>query len=228
MEIVVVAATPFEIAPLLEYLNGRFEAREQGLFQRGELRVRLLVTGVGMSATSWHLGLLFSRMKPALAVNAGIAGAFDRRLQLGDTVHVITERFGDLGVEEADGRFTDLMELGLADTSNTLFINGKLYNPAAEQAAFLPSVHGITVNKVHGTQASIDAVQRKYPQVQVESMEGAAFFQACLSAKIPFLEIRAISNYVEPRNREAWDLPGAIGHLNQALVDLLEAVGSSS
>lgn len=225
MEIVFVAATPFEIAPLLEHLNKGFETREQGLFQRGELRVRALVTGIGISATSWHLGLLFGRQTPALAVNAGIAGAFGRDLQLGQVVHVTTERFGDLGVEEADGRFTDLFELGMADSSDAVSIRGKLYNPSAGQAAFLPPVHGLTVNKVHGTAVSISAIKKKYPEVQVESMEGAAFFHACLSAKVPFLQIRAISNYVETRNREAWDLPGAIRNLNRALLDLLESLG---
>jgi len=59
--------------------------------------------------------------------------------------------------------------------------------------------------------------------VQVESMEGAAFFYACLMAEVPFLEIRSISNFVEPRNRDAWDLPLAIGNLNQVLAEILGA-----
>ena len=54
-------------------------------------------------------------------------------------------------------------------------------------------------------------------------MEGAAFFYACLLAKIPFLEIRSISNYVEARNRETWNLPLAINNLNQILIEILEA-----
>ena len=224
MEVLIVAATPFEIAPLTEYLNKFYENRGEGVFAGKNRTVRVLVSGVGIAATSWQLGLLFARTKPGLAVNAGIAGAFDRNFQLGEVLHVVTERFGDLGVEEADGSFTDLLELGLADGAKDLYVNGKLQNPAAAQTAFLPLAHGLTVNKVHGAAGSVASIRKKYPDAQVESMEGAAFFQACLFAGVPFLEIRSISNYVEPRNREAWDLPLAIGNLNKVLIELLEAM----
>ena len=55
-------------------------------------------------------------------------------------------------------------------------------------------------------------------------MEGAAFFLACLLSEVPFLEIRSISNFVEPRNREAWDLPLAIDNLNVALIELIKTL----
>jgi futalosine hydrolase len=121
-------------------------------------------------------------------------------------VHVRSERIGDLGVEEADGRFVDLFDLGLMDPNQPPFVHGALHNADAAVHAMLPAVSGLTVQKVHGNAASIAAIREKYPEVQVESMEGAAFFYACLSAGIPFLEIRSISNYVEPRNRAAWPL----------------------
>lgn len=223
MEILIIAATPFEIGPLIANLNGFYEKKGEGVFAKDDRIIRIVVSGVGIAATSWQLGQLLALSKPHLAINAGIAGAFDRSLRIGDVVHVVTERFGDLGVEESDGRFTDLFEMGLIDTSNALFINGKLQNPSAAQTTFLPVVHGLTVNKVHGAAASIEAIRQKYPDAQVESMEGAAFFQACLSAGIPFLAIRSISNVVEPRNREAWNLPLAIDNLNKVLIELLEA-----
>lgn len=55
-------------------------------------------------------------------------------------------------------------------------------------------------------------------------MEGAAFFYACLLAGVPFLQIRSISNRVEPRNRTAWDIPSAIQNLNQTLMEMLEGM----
>ena len=39
-----------------------------------------------------------------MIINAGIAGAFNRSLKIGDVVQVVSEQFGDLGVEEKDGR----------------------------------------------------------------------------------------------------------------------------
>lgn len=221
MEILLVAATPFEIMPVQEWLQAHFSAKEKGRFRKNDLLVSTLVTGVGVSATSWSLGRYFARQQPDLAIQAGVAGALDLSLALGDVLQVVSERFGDIGVEEADGRFTDLFELGLVDPSEKPYINGLLYNPGATESRFLPQAKGLTVNKVHGYEPSIAAIRQKYPEAQVESMEGAAFFQACLLTEVPFLEIRSISNYVQARNRDAWQLGLAIENLNRTLVEML-------
>ena len=44
-------------------------------------------------------------------------------------------------------------------------------------------------------------------------MEGAAFMQACLIHDVVFAQVRAVSNVVERRNRDAWKLAEAIGSL---------------
>ncbi|MBV6440126.1 MAG: futalosine hydrolase [Haliscomenobacteraceae bacterium CHB4] len=222
MQVLLVSATIFEVAPTLNWLEEHFEINEKGVFEKGGLSVFPLVTGVGTTATAFSLGQFLSQNQADLAINAGIAGAFDRNFRLGDVLNIATERFGDLGVEEADGRFTDLFELGLLEKNDPPFINGLLRNPVAEKAAFLPLAHGLTVHKVHGSISSVTAIQAKYPDAQVESMEGAAFFHACLRSQIQFLEIRSISNYVEARNREKWNLPLAINNLNQTLIAMLE------
>lgn len=222
MTILLVAATPFEIAPTLAWLASNAQKEASGLFRMGQAAVFPLVTGLGMSATSWHLGRFFASNHVDLAINAGIAGAFDTSLYLGDVVQVVSERFGDLGVEEADGRFTDLFELGFWENDGALFSNNQMVNPgAALQKGILPPVSGLTVNKVHGHAPSIEAIRQKYPDAQVESMEGAAFFHACLLAGTPFMQIRAISNHVEARNREAWDIPLAVERLNGVLKECL-------
>ena len=223
MKILLCAATPFEIAPALQWLEENFPIREEGFFEKNELAVFPLITGVGMASTSFHTGRFLMQNLPELAINAGIAGAFEHTVQLGDVLNVVTERFGDLGVEEAGGQFTDLFELGLLEQNTPPYNHGLLRNPSAEQAGFLPTAHGITVNKVSGAVATITAIKQKYPDVQVESMEGAAFFHACLLSKVPFLEIRGISNHVGPRNRDAWDLPLAINNLNRVLIEMMES-----
>lgn len=55
-------------------------------------------------------------------------------------------------------------------------------------------------------------------------MEGAAFFYACLSAGVPCAQVRAVSNYVERRNRAAWKLGDAIAALAVTGRALLEAL----
>ncbi|MDX1667750.1 MAG: futalosine hydrolase, partial [Saprospiraceae bacterium] len=146
---------------------------------------------------------------------------FDDKLQLGDVVQVVSERFADLGVEEADGSFTDLFELGLLEPDQFPFSGGVLKNERAGEFKFLPSVRGLTVNKVHGSSESIARISGKYV-AEIESMEGAAFFYACLQAKINFIEIRSISNYVEPRNRDNWQVELAVQRLNEVLISLLK------
>jgi len=66
-------------------------------------------------------------------------------------------------------------------------------------------------------------MKARFPEAQVESMEGAAFFYACLQKGIEPLQLRAISNYVVPRNRESWRMQEAIVALNEQLQELLRA-----
>ncbi|MBK8919929.1 MAG: futalosine hydrolase [Saprospirales bacterium] len=224
MHILVVAATPFEIAPTLIFLEQNFQQTGEFYFEKGRLRIQLLITGVGAARCCWFMGQLLAVARPDWAVNAGVAGALDRSLSLGTVVQIKSDFFGDLGVEEADGRFTSVFELGLCAPEEPPFINGLLYNPAAAEADFLPAARALTVNRVHGHAASIELIREKYPGAQVETMEGAAFFYACLLANIPFVAIRSISNYVEPRNREAWELGRAIEQLNLVLIQMLESI----
>jgi futalosine hydrolase len=219
--ILLVAATPFEILPLTRWLQTHATALADGEFDLSGQRIRVCVTGIGLTATAFRLGCELTRQRPAWVINAGIAGALDPTMSLGQVVHVVTERFGDLGVEEADGYFTDFFEMGLLDRHEPPFVGGTLVNQAALEAHFLPQKNGITVQRVHGYEPSIADFRRKYPDAEVESMEGAAVFYACLVAGVPFFQIRSISNYVEARDRSKWQIDLAIDNLNQVLIELL-------
>ena len=51
----------------------------------------------------------------------------------------------------------------------------------------------------------------------IETMEGAAFFYVCSREKIPFMALRAVSNIVEPRDREKWNIELALANLSVKL-----------
>ena len=95
--------------------------------------------------------------------------------------------------------------------------------PANRSLGQLPKVTAITVNTVHGSDRSIASVTHRF-QPQVESMEGAAFMSACLIQHAQFAQVRAVSNFVERRNRGAWKITEAIANLNAAALRILEAL----
>jgi futalosine hydrolase len=223
MKVLVVAATPFEILPLEAFLRQHFVAHGPASFQFGPLNVTVLITGVGLTATAFALGQTFAVNRFDLAINAGICGAINPGLAIGDVVQIVRESFGDLGAEQSDGSFTDIFELGLTEKDQTPFQAGALHNEAGSGYEFLPKVTGISVNKVHGCSASIEKLH-SYSDADVESMEGAAFFYACLMCQIPFLEIRAISNHVEPRNRDNWNIPLAIDALSRVMIEMMQSL----
>ena len=222
MKLLLVAATEFEVLPLLGYLKKNFKNKDNRRFFSKQIDIHLLITGVGAVATSFALGTVLGQQQFDWALNLGIAGAFNPEFKLGQVFQVVSEQFGDVGVEEADGSFTDVFELELMDWNSPPFINGKLYAPDTNND-FLPKATALTVNKVHGSTASIQKIQQKY-KVDLESMEGAAFYYACLHHQLPCLEVRAVSNYVEPRNKDNWDIPLAIDQLNAVGIEIVEAL----
>ena len=225
MNILICSATIFEVAPFRKYLENNFQNVNNQLFKNNKLNIYLSITGIGMTLTAYNLGKLLSKYKIDVAINVGIAGAIDQNFKIGDMVNVVSEEFGDVGVENLDGSFSSMHELDLIPKNEFPFRNGKLENPDKDFSSFLPKAKGLTINKVHGQSSSIAALRHRTDS-QIETMEGAAFFYVCMVEKISFLQIRAISNFVEPRNRDNWNIPLAITNLNQILEELIETFGT--
>ena len=58
----------------------------------------------------------------------------------------------------------------------------------------------------------------------VESMEGAALHYVCLKEKIPFLQIRSVSNYIGERNKKNWNMKESIANLNLELIKIITTI----
>ena len=58
----------------------------------------------------------------------------------------------------------------------------------------------------------------------IESMEGAALHYIGLQEKIPFLQLRSVSNYIAERNKKNWNMKEAVQSLNSELLKLLAAL----
>jgi len=183
------------------------------------LDFELLITGVGMVATAFALAKHLSANKYDLVLNLGIAGSFDRNIKLGEVVEISQDTFAELGAED-DKEFLMIEQLGFG--RSTYFPSTKMANLYHLFNNFnLKTVSSITVNTVHGNEDSIKkVVDRVNPQL--ESMEGAAFFYACQEMNVPCLQIRAVSNYVEKRNRDSWEIGLAIKNLNTFALEFLK------
>jgi futalosine hydrolase len=128
----------------------------------------------------------------------------------------------ELGVEDGPA-FLTMQQIGLVPTDEFPWTGGRIVNaepPPLPGLSALPQVSGITVNTVHGHEPSIAEVAARYAP-DVESMEGAAFMYACLVAGVPFAQGRTVSNRVERRNRDAWDMKGAVDELGRVALTLL-------
>ena len=216
MRILLVAATDAEVSQILDRMYSTpTEDACVDTYTHGSHEIDVLITGVGMVATAAWCSRALTQTTYDLALNLGVCGSFDRFLDPGTVVHVVSDRLAELGAED-DERFLTIEELQLPGESE--FVNlDPPSNPALEQ---LPAVTGITVNTVHGSQRSIVAVTERF-NAQVESMEGAAFMSACLVHKVAFAQVRAVSNFVERRHRESWKMADAILNLNGAALRIL-------
>src|SRR3954464_10017172 len=227
MRILVVTATDAEVARLVASLTptaGRSSRLKSYTHDRHTVDV--LTTGVGTVATATWCSGVFARERYDIALHAGVCGSFRPRLPPGSVVHVTADRIADLGAEDGDA-FLSVQQLRLLGDDEFPWTRARLVNSAPPQndaLRRLPVGDAITVNTVHGNDATIArAVERYNPHV--ESMEGAAFMYACLVHGVAFAQVRAVSNIVERRNRPAWKLSEAIDALAGTIVTIIDHAG---
>ena len=212
MRVVITAPTVFEIAPIIKTLDIHGQKLSFSKYTYGGCEIEILVSGVGPVKSAISMAQLQMMGKVDLAIQVGLAGAFDRSLSLGSVVIVDKDRYGDLGVEERDGTFTSVESLGLEDANLYPSVDGWIPHKVKADLSRYTLVNGITVNTVSGTQSTITSREALF-QPQIETMEGAAFYYACRVLDIECVQVRAISNYVEPRNKENWQIEEAIKNL---------------
>ena len=98
MQILLAAATEFEIAPFLKENS----------------TIDFLITGVGSPQSIYHLTKRLNQIDYDIVIQAGIAGSFTKTIKLGDVVLVKEDHFADVGISEQD-RFQTIFEKGFAD-----------------------------------------------------------------------------------------------------------------
>jgi len=196
MKILIVAATMEEIAPSIPFLSHN--------------DIEYLITGVGMMATCYRLTKRLQQESVDLLLHVGIGGILDASVKLGEVYRISTDEIFELGADD-NGTFVPIEELGFGK---------RIYPEKAPANLLFPAVQtaqGITVNNVHGGEERISFLHKHYQNPLIESMEGAATFFVAEQEHVDCLQFRAVSNYIEPRNRDTWEIGLAIQNLNDFL-----------
>ncbi|CAM3956055.1 futalosine hydrolase [Alkalicoccus chagannorensis] len=162
--------------------------------------------GFGPVQAAVRTASLLAVEKPDMIVNAGIAGAYPGRAQIGSTVLARSSVLPELGAEKEDG-FLPVTEMGF----------GRNEWPGALDLIKekLPFQQGqiLTVMTAAGTEATCRTRMEQWPEAAAEAMEGAGAAAAAAEAGIPFLELRTISNTAGPRSEQVWKLDEALDAL---------------
>lgn len=178
--------------------------------------VTLLTAGVGPAAaaacTATALSLAAGGGQYALTVSAGIAGGFAGRAAPGDVVEATTIVAADLGATTPDG-FRSVADLGFGTDT---VVAAEVGVPGAVRGPI------VTVSTVTGSEQR--AAELAGRGAVAEAMEGFGVAVAAQQFAVPVAEIRAISNAVGLRDRDRWDIPGALAALAGAARALADAM----
>lgn len=212
MNCLLVAATVIEIAPFLE----NYRSKKDLTFPD----VDVLITGIGLTATTYALTKQLTVKCPDLIVQAGVGGCFDKKVPLGSVLAIKQEAIADQAVIEMN-KLKTMFDLELALPNQYPFSKGWLVNKSEVlRKVKLKKVKAISTNEITTSKQKVNLYKATFGPV-IESMEGAALHYVCLMEKIPFLQLRSASNYIAERNKKNWKMKESIINLNRELINLL-------
>ena len=204
----------------------------------GELagqEICLCVGGMGKVNAAHAATLLLTQFEPTALILFGIGGAYPASgAAVGDIALAQEEIAGDEGVLTLDGfKDTEYISIPLARAAGSNFFN---CFPASEmllsrartavtRAMNSQRIHigtFVTLSTCTGTSNRAAELNTQYHGL-CENMEGAAVAQVATLHSIPWLEIRGISNIVEDRDINKWDIPQAAEAAQKAVMGIVEA-----
>ena len=218
--ILLVAATAKEVAPFLKQLKDQPSASDL-------VQTDVLISGIGLTATTYHLTSQFQLKKYDLVIQAGVAGCFDNKIPLGEVMVIAKDTIADQSVVELK-KLKTLFNLKWLPYNQFPFTKGWLLNPHTNllKKSGLKIVKGVSVNQISTSGAMIDFYRKTFDPI-AESMEGAALHYVCLMEKIPFIQLRSISNYIGERNKKNWNMADSILNLNIELIKLINRLSNT-
>ncbi|MHB8881042.1 MAG: futalosine hydrolase [Thermodesulfovibrionales bacterium] len=238
-----ISAVPFEGKQFINKLKKAVPLGPDVPLYAGTLCGRSIiyaVSGLGKVNAAHAATLLITAHAPSLLINFGVGGAYPSSgLGIGDVALATEEIYADEGVLLKDGLKTlDEIGIPLVRAGSKRYYNefplhtgrqGKILDAAlARSGNIFPEFRVAagpfaTVSACSGTTKRGRELAQRFKAI-CENMEGGAVAQICAIHKVPLIEVRGISNLVEDRAREKWDLDAAAAHCQMVLLDLIASV----
>lgn len=203
----------------------------------GGQRVKIVATGPGIVNTVQALTACIEKERPAMVIQTGCAGGFrEAGITIGDVAVATEEVDIHAGIEPSEGHnpfplvplpFPLLSQGGkeiknrygldrrLAETFLKITEDSKLFKGVGLFKG--PFVTGSTIT---ATDKRAGQLFQAYQPV-MESMEGSAAAHTTMLYDIPFMEVRAASNFTGKRDRDSWNLDLAFERCGLAVVEFI-------
>jgi len=198
-------------------------------------KVLFCVGGMG-KVNAAHAATLLSGYGPEAIIVFGVGGAYPSSgAKVGEVAVAQEEIAGDEGVLTRDG-FKDAAYIGipLLNTAASVIystfpapeqlVKRSLQSLISHQEADHGRVHAgtfVTLSTCTGTSVRAHELEARYHGL-CENMEGAAVAHVAELDRIPWLEVRGISNIVEDRDLKKWDIPRAARAAQLAVQRIVE------
>ncbi|MEK6672886.1 MAG: futalosine hydrolase [Nitrospirota bacterium] len=210
-------------SPQLRIIHGRIHGRE----------VVYAVSGMGKTNAAHAVTVLIVKYSPDMIILFGVGGAYpESGLKVGDIAVAEKEVYGDEGVFTREGfQGTDiigipLLKKGSKKCFNEFPFDKGLIKLVTRHSSFVPNIKigpFVTVSTCTGTRKRAIELRNRYNAI-CENMEGAAVVHVCAIYSKPVIEIRGISNIVEERDIERWDIRLGAGNCQKAVMEALRAL----
>ena len=229
--IALITATPMESKELRRSIHPEPGAESKVVYE-GKLHgktVFLTHSGVGKVNAAHSVTLLLENHDIDMVVLFGIGGAYTN-MGVGDIAVAQNENYAEEGVLTKDGwQSMELTGFPLLKNEkeyyNTFSLDMALsrFAVAALEDVGL-NVHSgnfITVSQCSGTTEAGQILMKRFNGL-CENTEGAAVVHICTMYGVPVVEIRGVSNMVEDRDMEKWDIKGAASNCCNAVSEFVK------
>jgi len=200
-----------------------------------------MISGMGKTNAAHATTMLIEKFSPSVIILFGAGGAYPSSgLGVGDIAVAEKEVYGDEGVQLKDGfQGADfigipLLKKGGRKYFNEFPLNEKLLEKVKKVIPPCPPlVKGgwgdfkiksgtfVTVSTCTGTKKKARELEKRFGAI-CENMEGAPVAHICTLYGVPLVEVRGISNIVEDRDREKWNVGLAAENCQKAVLEVLK------